>query len=326
MKVREWDPATAPESEIEAWRTVYNRALAHDLPDEPQWQSEKLREYLAVTMPAEELAVDGDDVVGHAHVLLHGDLGVIEVYVQPDLRGHGMGRALLSAAARRAHDTGHTSLGVEVVASTPGVGFYERYGFRCAYIETRNLLDLSTVDWDHIADLAGRVNSSYDIRYFPGGPHEALLEPYAVAKGVLGDDDSLELHPGSHDARRLRDSLATLHARGMTPYVVLAEHVSTGQVVGLTEVVVPAHRPGRADQYDTIVVPGHRGYGLGLAMKARMMLELRTAEPQVLDVQTWHAMEDEPLLRVNAELGFQPDVEWREYEVETPDLLRRLNS
>jgi hypothetical protein len=41
-------------------------------------------------------------------------------------------------------------------------------------------------------------------------------------------------------------------------------------------------------------------------------------------LQTWHALEKEPMLKVNADLGFLPDREWREYEADVKDLLRRL--
>ena len=47
-----------------------------------------------------------------------------------------------------------------------------------------------------------------------------------------------------------------------------------------------------------------------------MLFELRAAEPKLAEVQTWHALEKEPMLKVNAELGFQPDREWREYEAD----------
>ena len=68
----------------------------------------------------------------------------------------------------------------------------------------------------------------------------------------------------------------------MKPYIVLGVHESSGEVAGLTEVVVAARaHPTRADQYDTIVVPEHRGYGIDRAIKARMLLELRSAEPKL---------------------------------------------
>jgi RimJ/RimL family protein N-acetyltransferase len=49
------------------------------------------------------------------------------------------------------------------------------------------------------------------------------------------------------------------------------------------------------------------------------------AEPQLRDVQTWHAAENEQLQQVNKELGFQPDREWREYEADALELAARLN-
>jgi hypothetical protein len=183
------------------------------------------------------------------------------------------------------------------------------------------------VDWLRLGELAQGVGSGYRIEYHPGGPPEGLLDEYAKAKasGRVNPAYDLELRPSSYDSERLRASLATLHARGLKPYIVLAVHEQSGNVAGLTEVVVPAQRPTRADQYDTIVVQTHRGYGLGRALKARMLFELRAAEPQLLDVQTWNAVGFESMRRVNAELGFQPDRQWREYEVDVEDLLRDLS-
>jgi hypothetical protein len=43
-------------------------------------------------------------------------------------------------------------------------------------------------------------------------------------------------------------------------------------------------------------------------------------------VQTWNAIENETIGRVNAELGFQPDRQWREYEADVADLVERLKA
>ena len=97
----------------------------------------------------------------------------------------------------------------------------------------------------------------------------------------LDPTGDLDLRPSSYDADRLRASLRCLNARGLRPYIVVAVHERTEKVAGLTELVVPAQHPTRADQYDTIIVPEHNGYGLARAIKARMLLELRAAEPQL---------------------------------------------
>jgi GNAT superfamily N-acetyltransferase len=336
--VREWDPRTAPSAAIEAVLSTINAALAGDLPGDPLWRTDAFREYFAVTMPGERRvcwlaesdagAIDrGEGVLGQANILLIGDIGVLEIVVRPDARRTGVGRTLLAEAVRRAYAEGFSSLGIEVIGGTPAIDFYEHFGFQCAFVEIRHVLKLSTVDWNRLGEMAGGVSSGYRIEYFPGGPPESLYPAYAEAKEITRDAyelGDLELRPSSYDPERLRVSLATLHARGLKPYIVLGIHEQSGKVAGLTEVVVPAQHPTRADQYDTVVVPAHRGYGIGRAIKARMLFELRSAEPGVTEVQTWNAFENEPLLKVNAELGFQPDRQWCEYEADIPELAHQL--
>lgn len=337
--VREWDPQTAPSEEIESLLATLNAAVSVDLPDDPPWRGASFREYLSVTMPGERrvcwvaesgpgAAARGEPILGQANVLLLGDMGVLDLVVHPAARRSGLGRELLGAAVRRAFAEGFRSMGVEVVGGTPAVDFFERYGFRCAFVEIRNVLRMSTVDWQRLGEMAAGVSSGYRIEFYPDGPPADLYEGYAEAKEIVRDSyevGDLELRPSSYDPERLEASVRTLHARGLQPYIVIGIHEQSGEVAGLTELVVPAQRPTRADQYDTVVVPKHRGYGLGRAMKARMLFELRSTEPQVTDVQTWNAIENEPMLRVNAELGFRADRQWSEYEADVADLARLLD-
>lgn len=331
MQVREWEPGTAPLADLEAWLSVANETFACDLPDEPAWRIDHLREYLAINMPGERRVVwfaesDGQ-VLGSATILLvTGDTAVLNLFVRPEARRSGAGRALLTAAAWRANAEHRRTLMVEVMADT-AVKFYETYGFHRTLVEIRHRLELDTVDWTRTEALAGQLANGYRVAYFPGGPPEDLLEPYARAKlNLRPEHDDLDTDQWvSIEANRLRASLDTVRRRGMRAHVAVALHQQTGQVAGLTEVVVPTHRPERADQYDTLVVPAHRGYGLGLAVKARMLLALRDNEPQTVDVQTWQTLEMEQMARVNTVLGFSADREWYEYEIEVPELLGRLS-
>lgn len=332
MRLREWDPGKAPESELRLWLDAYNEALTADLPHDPLWGMDSLRGYLSVTMPGQRrfswLAEDDSapsgtaPLLGVATLLLLDGMGVLEIVVAPKARRQGVGKVLLAAAARRTLGEGFRQLGVEVIGGTTAVDFYETHGFRWAYVEMRSLLDLRTMDWQHLREMAAGVVTGYYVEYHQGGLPEELLGPYAEAKEQrrLTPPGDLELRPSSYSAERLRNSIATLRARGLHPHIVLAVHESTGRVAGLTEVVVPAQHPTRADQYDTIVRPEFNGLGLGRALKARMLLELRDAEPQLEEVQTWHATENEQLQQVNEELGFRPDYEWREYDADALDL------
>lgn len=336
MKVREWDPKTAPAAELESLTTTLNEVFAVDLPGDPAWDGGAMRAYLTETMPGERrlcwLADAGPAdhrVLGHANLLLMGDIGVVEVVVHPAARRHGLGRELVAEVARRAYSAGLSSLGVEAIGGTPAVKFWETLGFQCAYVEKRNILELAGVDWSKMDELAVAVPAGYHLQYHPGGLPKDLLEAYSAAKATRRDNgdappSDLDLRPSSYDALRLHESLATLNRRGMKPYLVLAVHEETGAVAALTEVVVPAQHPTRADQYDTIVVSAYRGLGLERAIKARMLCELRAAQPELVEVQTWNALADDPIAGVNAEFGFRPDREWREYEAETIDLVERL--
>ncbi|MEU0152485.1 GNAT family N-acetyltransferase [Micromonospora fulviviridis] len=335
--MREWDPRTASSAEIASLLDTLNAVLAADLPQDPPWRENSLREYLSEVMPGErriswvaeaDPAADGTPapMLGHVNVLLLGGMGVLEVLVHPALRRTGLGRELLRVAARRVWDEGFQSIGVEVVGDTPAVAFYEALGFTREYVETRSVLDLGAVEWPALAEMATEVGAGYHVEFCPGGPPDDLIEAYARAKAEVRDVDDGELRPSSYDPQRLRESLDTLHRRGMKPYIVLALHEQTGEVAGLTEVVVPAQHPTRADQYDTIVVRNHRGYGIDRAIKARMLLELRSAEPELAEVQTWNAQANEAMLKVNAELGYRPDRDWCEYSVDVAELVHRLDS
>ncbi|MEU4478414.1 GNAT family N-acetyltransferase [Micromonospora sp. NPDC023966] len=335
--VREWDPRTASSAEIASLLDTLNAVLAADLPQDPPWRENSLREYLSEVMPGErriswvaeaDPAADGSPgpMLGHVNVLLLGGIGVLEVLVHPSVRRGRLGRELVRVAARRVWDEGFQSIGVEVVGGTPAVAFYEALGFAREYVETRSVLDLGAVEWPALAEMATEVGAGYHVEFCPGGPPDDLIEAYARAKAEVRDVDDGELRPSSYDPERLRDSLDTLHRRGMKPYIVLARHEQTGEVAGLTEVVVPAQHPTRADQYDTIVVRDHRGYGIDRAIKARMLLELRSAEPELAEVQTWNAQANEAMLKVNAELGYRPDRDWCEYSVDVAELVHRLDS
>ncbi|CAM3380221.1 GNAT family N-acetyltransferase [Stackebrandtia soli] len=339
MQVTDFDPSQASDAQLSQWREVLNAMTEADMPGEPRWQLDQLRDYLSVTMPGEHryafVARENDAadsrIIGHANLLLladdFDDTGVFEIFVHPGARGHGVGRTLLREVARRAAVEGRGTIGVEVIATTPAVDFYDRLGFSRAVVENRHLLAMDRVDWDAVSANAGRVAAGYRLEYHHDGLPDGLLERYAAIKATLKAEPATNIGAwrGSADVQRLRDSLETLKARGLRSHLVVAINEPTGAVVGLTELVVAAQRPTRGDQYDTVVAPEHGSYGLGLAMKARMLTELREHEPQLRDVQTWTAIDGDPHAHVDAELGFRNDVQWYEYETVVSDVLYRLN-
>jgi hypothetical protein len=77
-----------------------------------------------------------------------------------------------------------------------------------------------------------------------------------------------------------------------------------GAVVALTEVMVSDHEPDRGMQGGTLVLPGHRGHRLGLALKVANQTLLRDRFPAVRGVHTWNADINEHMNAINERLGF----------------------
>jgi len=68
---------------------------------------------------------------------------------------------------------------------------------------------------------------------------------------------------------------------------------------------VPRAAPRVAYQFDTIVLPAHRGHRLGLLLKVANVRALQAREPSTLRVVTTNATSNEPIVRVNDRLGFR---------------------
>src|SRR5690606_10355619 len=109
--VREWNARTASSGELQSLIDMFNAVLRVDLPDDPLWRVDQLREYLSETMPGERrvawLADDKEGrIIGYINILLLGDTGIVELAVHPSHRRRGIGRRLLATAAQRVYHEG----------------------------------------------------------------------------------------------------------------------------------------------------------------------------------------------------------------------------
>ena len=91
--------------------------------------------------------------------------------------------------------------------------------------------------------------------------------------------------PEGHGRVALTPSRSCARSRRRAPprhqdwWNVGVRHDATGELVGLTELYLPADRPWMAFQGDTGVRPDHRGHGLGAWMKAVNHLRLADERP-----------------------------------------------
>lgn len=117
-----------------AWRADYpavlNRENVDDAVEEwyaPDRLAEALGEYSTVAFVAES----GREVVGFVHAVWDREEGdVLRVYVAPDHRGEGLGRALVERACEELFDRGVDRVKAMVLAANErGNEFYRALGF-----------------------------------------------------------------------------------------------------------------------------------------------------------------------------------------------------
>lgn len=246
---------------------------------------------------------------------LHAAFG--DVAVHPAARRRGLGTAVLAELERLALLEGRRTLCIESTcplgATDVAAAFARARGYDEALGDLRSDLSLpqgaGSLD-DVLAAVeaeAGAPEGYELLTWWDDVPEEhregrAVLAGRMVTDAPMGD---LDIEPEVWDGERVREQLQVLRDQGRRAVETVARHRASGELVAFTTLVVPEHEPRLAFQWDTLVLRGHRGHRLGMAVKARNLRALLAGLPQVRRVATWNAEVNAPMLRVNRAMGFQ---------------------
>ncbi|HZC27297.1 MAG TPA: GNAT family N-acetyltransferase [Actinopolymorphaceae bacterium] len=293
-------------------------------PDPPHWAfpEAQVTYQRPVSIRRQEafVAMDGLTVVGQGHVdfplLDNPRLARFDVAVPPAHRGKGVGTALFAHVEKKARAAGRSSLLAELDIPIdvdpddwPGATFLAKRGFTLRNTELRRQLRLP-VDADRLDALAVKAAeraTGYGMESWTGPCPDRWAAEYAQLKGMLATEaptGDVEYEKEHWDEARLREQEAMTDAQGRTAFTTLAI-ASDGTLAGHTQLGVGRHEPDRAYQWDTLVVPAHRGHRLGLALKVANLRALQDTHPEVRRVNTWNAIQNGPMVRVNEDLGFE---------------------
>lgn len=320
-------PLTAPTADdFRAWHRVQSAALAHDRPGEPVPSADALQAALTTTSSRSTLMLwlvrnSGDEPVATASLRLFTDpgrshLAEVRMTVHPAYRRMGTGSRLLSTVTEAAAGAGCRSLVTEVVAGTPDEGF----------LATRDFLPVLRLTWlrlalddipERIRKLPGVPHPGYRLTSWAGVVPDELADSFARARQGMDDMPTGDMDFGDvqWDADRVREAAEVIARRGERLLTVAALSDADGSVAGYTELVLPGDGVGRAQQYDTAVLPAHRGHGLGLWVKAEMLRLVGAEHPLLIEVQTDTADDNRHMLSVNTALGFRPLRRTVEYQL-----------
>jgi GNAT superfamily N-acetyltransferase len=268
------------------------------------------------------LALDGDRVVGYAVVKLplldNLHLAEIDVRVDPGRRRARVGTALAAASAAAAKNAGRRTLLMEATEGSAGDTFCASLGGELALSETGSMLLLARLDRSRVDDWIARRHeraAGHSLVRWVGRCPEDLVKGFAEIRNSMstaplgGLDVEVAWSP---ETIRAAERAHVLHRH--RNLVVCARDDVTGDLVALTDVLVPDGRPTMAFQEDTVVRPDHRERGLGRWVKAEMLRWLAAEAPKLERIVTWNATDNAAMRGINAELGFAPTDTWNEWQ------------
>jgi GNAT superfamily N-acetyltransferase len=328
MTMRRLDPHD--EAEFAAFHAAY--AAANDF-ERPYADTFPLAEFV-IPFRRESLAIERYGLIAQDSGVVAGvavvdlsltdnlDLAEVCVFVPPEHRRRGVGTALARQLAVDLRQRGRTSWMCLVSGRrydqpagtlVPGEAFAARLGLTLRQEELQRRLPLPAPR-DRLdaltAEAAPKHRDFRLVRWVNHCPDE-YVEPYCRLKTAMVDEmptGELELEAEAWDEPRLRDMEDIAVAQGRDRYVYAAV-APDGDMAGHTELVVPTHDPGVVYQWDTLVLPKHRGHRLGLALKVANLAWVQDEHPERESLRTWNAADNGPMIAVNDAMGFEP-VEW----------------
>lgn len=232
-----------------------------------------------------------------------------EVFVVPERRREGHGNVLVESLLDACREAGRTSILAEAIWGVddnvaPAKQFAEKLGFELDIMDAHRELLLPA----RLPPLV--IDPAYEIRSWRGACPQEWVDGYADVRRLMvqeapSGDAGLE---NEHwDAARIRTEETKWTKSGRVPQVSLAI-AGDGSIVGHTQLIFPSES-NEVYQWDTLVLPSHRGHGLGLALKVFTMHEAADLLDGRRRIHTYNAASNGPMIAVNEAMGFR-QVAW----------------
>jgi len=253
-------------------------------------------------------------------------MAFLNLLVAPGYRRRGIGTALLRHAAIRAAENGRTLLTSGSAEGSAGEAFAVAAGADRGDTEVRRVLDLTDLPASRLDTLRGQAEAAsagYSIVKLQGPrcPDEYVEGVVAVLNAMADAPHSPGEEPEIHDVERFRLGEGLEDVQQTRGYTVLAVCDATGEVAGMTRIVVDPLRPGWGFQQLTAVRRGHRGHRLGLRVKVAMMDWLAQAEPGVEHIVTGNSATNDHMISINADMSYHVLDRWPTWQLKVAKVL-----
>jgi len=314
VEITEHDFADPSDPVFAEWYDAY--VSAYDRPYDFPWLAVEKRVNLTNDSYGRKLALaawrDGGVVGGAALTFPLRDntsLVYLDVFVPAVHRRTGVGTALMDRASSIARDAGRTRLFAEGMwgvdeQTSASTEFLSAMRFQVDLVDAVRQLDLP----GNVPDAP--VAAGYTLRSWRNECPEECLDDYADLRRRLiseAPNGEVGLEEEYWDAERVRAEEADLRRSRRQVQVVVAVDGS-GALAGHTQLVFSGDSDN-AYQWDTLVLPEHRGHGLGLTLKSEAMRAAADLLAGRRRIITYNAASNAPMIAVNEALGYR-QVAW----------------
>lgn len=321
----------ADDAALAAWYAVESASVHHERPYALQRSLTALASWVQHPHGPKRRVllgafVDGK-IVGTAEVAMSNrentHLAEVEIHVHPDHRRRGIGTRLHHAVGRVREIHGRTTVIGELFVplggaadASAGLAFATRMG--CASVHVEEHLAMRLPADPTTVDLLTRSVPGYEIVTWQGPCPDDHRAAYLVLRNQMNTDvptGGADVAPVVLTEEHLADSEART-ARAYLTVVAAARREADGAMGGYSRVFLD-----RSDvvalQDDTLVMPDHRGRGLGMQLKLATRAIIEAEHPDRTLLHTWTDPTNAAMYRTNIAFGYAP-VE-RMHEVQRVD-------
>jgi mycothiol synthase len=298
LHVREIDARTAPDAVLLTLHEIEQACLPERVPGDPgRSAAEAIAFFRHQPVTHETFNWLGDG--GFASLYIHGPKAAfVHLFVRPERRRRGLGKALLDDVRTRAAERAVEELHGQH-ATPAGAAFAVRFGATPGQREVRSLLRLRDAELPEPSPPAG-----WGVRTWLMRVPDEQLAAYVRARAAMDDaPGSEEIGYPTASAARVRASEDSLIERGREMRLTIAMGES-GEVGAFTELRI-SRGSSVAFTDDTGTVAAHRGKGLARAVKLESLRRLRADHPEVELVTTMNAEENAAMRHINESVGFR---------------------
>lgn len=318
LEIRVVDPHD--ESQLHAWWKVGRDSSAERPVDAwPVWEAARRVAQLERTDGRRVLvsAIEDGVTVGAGRLFLfahdNNHLADLDLHVTPSHRRRGIGRAVLGELERHAREDGRTTIVAStyppVAEESPGSRFAAATGYHVASAEESKVVDLTSAPaaWPELDAEVDEALDDYRVEVLDGPIPDEWIEDFCgLLCAFLGEIPSgdLDLRQELWTPQRVREHEERMTALGITQVIAVGV-APDGHLCGFTDLRVEEADPRHASVGATLVLPGHRGHRLGLAMKLGNHRRVRELFPECAYVDTTNAGVNAWMNAVNERMGYR---------------------